>query len=214
MGRPRADLKRDTRQDILAAALDLFAERGFAGTSVRMIASSAGVRESALYHYFSDKEAVLGELVNGISAERQRNVMELIEETKDEDLRGALHKFANRMLGLMQAPTPRKFMRMMIFSGPNLPATEAVARLEREGFDVVSRFTDALKARGLVRPEVNSLSVVLAMFGALMMLFHSPFSPRRSALSGAKLRQFIDAHVEMLARGSEMTAKKGRRKRA
>jgi AcrR family transcriptional regulator len=52
MGRPSKDEARKTREDILSAALDLFAEQGFAGTSVRQIAQAVGVAESALYYHF------------------------------------------------------------------------------------------------------------------------------------------------------------------
>ncbi len=57
MGRPLRTEGRQTRQAILDAALKLFAENGYYGTSLRDIATAVGVRESALYHYFPGKEA-------------------------------------------------------------------------------------------------------------------------------------------------------------
>lgn len=44
-----------TRDRILAAARALFAERGFDGTSVRMIADRAGVSDPAVHYYFPSK---------------------------------------------------------------------------------------------------------------------------------------------------------------
>ncbi|WP_322818571.1 helix-turn-helix domain-containing protein [Tepidiforma sp.] len=44
-----------TRERILAAARALFAERGFDGTSVRMIANRAGVSDPAVHYYFPSK---------------------------------------------------------------------------------------------------------------------------------------------------------------
>lgn len=46
----------DTREAILAAALDVFAERGFDGASVRAIAAAAGVDPALVHHYFGTKE--------------------------------------------------------------------------------------------------------------------------------------------------------------
>ena len=63
MGRPARDEQRDTRKEILEAALDLFSQSGFAGTSMRQIARAVGVRESALYHHFPSKEAIFVDLV-------------------------------------------------------------------------------------------------------------------------------------------------------
>lgn len=50
--RPSADM---TRSNILQAAQDLFANHGFAGTSISMIAKQAGVNQSLIYHHFTNK---------------------------------------------------------------------------------------------------------------------------------------------------------------
>jgi len=47
---------------ILAAALELFVERGFHGTSVPSVAERAGVAAGTIYHYFSSKEALVNAL--------------------------------------------------------------------------------------------------------------------------------------------------------
>jgi AcrR family transcriptional regulator len=46
----------DTREAILAAAREAFADRGFDGTSIRAIATAAGVDPALVYHYFGTKE--------------------------------------------------------------------------------------------------------------------------------------------------------------
>jgi AcrR family transcriptional regulator len=52
--------KRDrTRQALLAAALGLFAERGFAATTVAAIAERAGVTEMTFFRHFPSKDSVL-----------------------------------------------------------------------------------------------------------------------------------------------------------
>lgn len=48
----------DTRAEILAAALSLFAERGYAGTSIRAVAAGAGVDPALVHHYFGTKEGL------------------------------------------------------------------------------------------------------------------------------------------------------------
>ena len=51
-----------SRRRILNAAMRLFAARGYAGTSIRMIASSAGISVGLLYNYFPSKAALLDAL--------------------------------------------------------------------------------------------------------------------------------------------------------
>jgi TetR/AcrR family transcriptional regulator, repressor of fatR-cypB operon len=52
----------DKRQAILDAALELFAERGFYGTAVPLVAELAGVGAGTLYRYFESKEALVNAL--------------------------------------------------------------------------------------------------------------------------------------------------------
>lgn len=47
------------RDQLLGAALDLFCEHGYAGTSTRRIAEAAGVAEGLIFHYFPSKQALL-----------------------------------------------------------------------------------------------------------------------------------------------------------
>jgi AcrR family transcriptional regulator len=66
-GRPKTPL---TREEILQIAQLAFAERGYAGASMRDIAERAGIRKSSLFHHFESKgslhaavfDAVLSEL--------------------------------------------------------------------------------------------------------------------------------------------------------
>ncbi len=52
----------DKREAILAAATELFVERGFHGTTVPEIAERAGVGAGTIYRHFASKEAVVNEL--------------------------------------------------------------------------------------------------------------------------------------------------------
>lgn len=69
-GRPRADarpLEREPREEILAVASRLFSERGVAGTTMSEIARRSGLRQSSVYYYFRDKEAILEEILGSVN---------------------------------------------------------------------------------------------------------------------------------------------------
>lgn len=53
-----------SRAQILEAALELFAHRGYGATSVRDIAEAAGLSKGNVYHHFPDKESIFRELLD------------------------------------------------------------------------------------------------------------------------------------------------------
>ena len=60
-------MAKDTKARILAAALDMFSQDGYAGTNVRELTASLGLVKSSMYRHFESKEdiwnALLDELV-------------------------------------------------------------------------------------------------------------------------------------------------------
>lgn len=80
------------RRELVAIAANLFADRGFANVTVDEIGDAAGVSGPALYHHFAGKEALLGEMLIGISSfllEGGRNVI----TTRGDDALGRLIAF-------------------------------------------------------------------------------------------------------------------------
>ncbi len=66
--RPAASRPATSRRgEIVRLAAALFAERGFGSVTVDDIGAAAGVSGPALYHHFDGKEALLGEMLVGIS---------------------------------------------------------------------------------------------------------------------------------------------------
>jgi AcrR family transcriptional regulator len=64
----RAGLRRRlVEREILERAAELFAERGFAGTTVQDIADALGMSRPALYYYVKSKEVILQQLVENLS---------------------------------------------------------------------------------------------------------------------------------------------------
>jgi AcrR family transcriptional regulator len=68
----------DTRDRILAAALDLFVAQGYEKTSLREIAEQVGVTKAALYYHFASKEEIFRTLMEPFSAV-QGQALELLQ---------------------------------------------------------------------------------------------------------------------------------------
>ena len=68
-------IRTNTKERLLEAALTLFSEKGYDGTSVDEIAESIGIKGPIIYKYFKGKEALLAEIV-AISDEAYEKGME------------------------------------------------------------------------------------------------------------------------------------------
>lgn len=76
--KPRWERRKDARPvELLAAALQLFVEKGYAGTRLEDVAAQAGVSKGTLYLYFDNKEELFKAVV-------RENVVALISRSADE----------------------------------------------------------------------------------------------------------------------------------
>ena len=96
LGRPKADAGRDTRADLIRVARELFATRGYAGTSVADIGSRAGVSVPVLYQRFGNKAGLFVAVAEdvydrGLAPLRERLAA---ADSFDAALDGALREFA------------------------------------------------------------------------------------------------------------------------
>ncbi|MEZ4651040.1 MAG: TetR/AcrR family transcriptional regulator [Candidatus Eisenbacteria bacterium] len=101
----------DTQKRILAAAEKLFAERGFAATSLRSIVAEARVNLAAVHYHFGSKEGlireVLAQFIRPVTEERHRRLDALeargteptLEEVVDAWLSPALELGSNAEVG-------------------------------------------------------------------------------------------------------------------
>ncbi len=58
-----AKIREDRRELILATTLELFARQGISHTTIDQIAKAAGISKGLIYNYFTNKEALLEEII-------------------------------------------------------------------------------------------------------------------------------------------------------
>src|SRR4029453_33401 len=132
MARPRNADGQRTRQAILDAALDLFAEKGFFGTSLRDVAAAVGVRESALYNYFPGKDALFDALLSAQQDSRLEQLAPLADGPID-DGRAVLLRLATATLGGYDEPRAQKLFRILTSDGIPLAQSGPLNPSQRMG---------------------------------------------------------------------------------
>ena len=71
------------REELLAIAARLFAEKGFRNTTVRDIADAAGILSGSLYHHFDSKESMVDEILSSFQEELFGQYDEILASADD-----------------------------------------------------------------------------------------------------------------------------------
>jgi AcrR family transcriptional regulator len=137
----------DTRDRLLQAAGELFAEKGFEGTTVREICQRAGVANiAAVNYYFRDKERLYIEAVKSACLRQAENFPfpDWPPGTPpDVKLRDFIGVLLNRMLGHNSSPWARGlFLREL--AHPTAACTEFVQSVVRPNAEMLTRILSEL----------------------------------------------------------------------
>jgi AcrR family transcriptional regulator len=104
----------ERREQIIDAAIQLFSEHGFSGTTTRRLAEAAGVSEAALYLHFDTKEALYEAIIRRKAAEKAE-FREQLAELLGEEPRRVFQTVAEYMIEThTQDPA---FLRLLLYSG-------------------------------------------------------------------------------------------------
>jgi AcrR family transcriptional regulator len=187
--RTQAERRETTRAALLAAARELFAERGFADTGREDIAERAGVTRGALYHHFESKAAVAVAVLDALNDELVERVVAAASTTDDprEQLRRSAHAYVEACAEpsvarvLLDAPLVLSPERMRAINA-EVCAQLLVPTLRRIGVETDPRLTALLvlgmldDASTLVAADPSAKDAVVATLDTLLAnLF--PFSP-------------------------------------
>jgi len=102
------------RERILDAALELFSQHGYAGTSVRQIAARVGLRPSSLYSHFDGKEAILSTLIDTYGpASNASRLASPGYRALSGNPAAFCRQYAGDLLDQWCDPNERKFMKLL-----------------------------------------------------------------------------------------------------
>jgi AcrR family transcriptional regulator len=112
-GRPPKDSAGDTKEELLQAALTLFAAKGYEGTPVRDIARAAGLSEGGLYAHFDGKRAIFDAVLARLGPPSAVQVLDGLDADPDADPPGFLRLLVTRIMAEWSAPPARQLISLM-----------------------------------------------------------------------------------------------------
>jgi AcrR family transcriptional regulator len=154
----------EVRDRLLAAATRLFAEQGFAGTSVQQVVEAAGVTKGAFYYYFTSKDDLLVEIYGRLLALQEERLQSFLDADADPEQR--LHDAAVDVVRTSYEHLDAfiVFVRSVELLDPAHQRTVRAAR--RRYHDRFRRLVEEGQEAGVFRDDISPDVAVHAFFGA------------------------------------------------
>jgi AcrR family transcriptional regulator len=200
--KPRWERRKDARpQELLAAALDLFVERGYASTRLEDVARRAGVSKGTLYLYFTNKEELFKAVV-------RENIVPVLGEAED-----IISSFDGHSADLLRqiilgwwerlgATKVSGIIKLVMSEAGNFPELAQFYQHEvinRSTTMIASMFQRAI-ARGEFRP-VDVALMTQVLIAPMLMLITWQHSIGPCQQDGLDPRRFLDSFLDMALHG-------------
>ena len=198
--------------ELMAAALELFVEKGFVGTRLDDVAAHAGVSKGTLYLYFDSKEALFKAVI-------QEGILPILEEgaglvdgftgSSADLLRALILEWWQRIGNTPLAGVPK----LMISEAGNFPelATYYHDAVITRGRDLMRRTLQRGIAGGEFR-EVDVETAIDVIFAPVLMLLIWRYSLGACCGLAHDPQVYLNTHLDLALRGLAMPVASGKRR--
>jgi len=156
----------DRRKQILKAAVDVFAERGFHRTRVSDIAKKADVAYGLIYHYFESKDDVL----DSVFRDNWSIFLKVLKDLRDDLSKSVVERLGIVIDSLLEAlyvaPAVVQVIIQEVSRSDRFVEKEKYEAFQ-EAFDAVQSMIEQGQDSGEIRKDVNAEIAPFILFGAL-----------------------------------------------
>ena len=159
-----------TKRRILEAAVDLFHEYGFAGTSTRDLVGKVGMSSSAIYNHFPDKNQILFTIIQRAGEKMLAMLEKIVEEYDDPE--ECLKQMIANMLYAFKAGLMRKEIAIFIDELNQLPKElrEICNKQHKQIFNLFEKKVYELKNKEAA--SLNDKVAAFGVIGAMLWVYH------------------------------------------
>lgn len=199
--------REEKKEQVVAAALALFLERGFMRTSMDAIRERAKVSKPTLYNYYPNKEELFVDVLQRMLGERTPGgwapAADEVVFSSREDLRFALEGMAHAMMDTLMQPEYLSLVRVIVAETHSMPQLGELFRsaVYERGFSSARAIFDLAREQGVI--EVEDVDLAWRMFiGPLLtyVLLDGVFLPEEDPKppSRERVTQMVGAYMNTL----------------
>lgn len=191
----------DTKEQIISVAERLFAERGFAGTTLRSVVSEASVNLAAVHYHFGSKEelfrAVVARLARPIVEQELALLQQLQKETETPSVEAVLTVLIKPNLEILAQDEETLLIRAQ-FMGRCRTEPEPIQRIAEDEFaESIKAFLDVLQ-RVLPEQSRSQLSWKLDLVIATLIRVQAEAGKPHALLRGTKPEEIQTATEQLV----------------
>ncbi|MBW1781653.1 MAG: TetR/AcrR family transcriptional regulator [Deltaproteobacteria bacterium] len=167
------------RKRLMVSAIGLFAEKGYASTSVREIVARAGVTKPVLYYYFKNKEGLLRSILDWAS-ELQEEVLDRVLDMSGTVLEKLVYLYDRMYEGVMEHQHLFKFIHNLIFGPPQGTPAYDLERYHRRLVSAIKAiYQEGLEKGSVIKADPEE--VAFLVLGLIDFCFHLDYVHPESA---------------------------------
>jgi AcrR family transcriptional regulator len=195
----RIDRGRATRDHLIAVATELFALRGYEGTSIEAVLDQAGVSRGSLYHHFDSKERLFEAVVERVHTQVGEATLEAAAAVGDADPEALLRTGYLAWVRLAGEPVVR---RILLIDAPTVLGWRRWRQMEEQyGLGMIKDVLQTAVDQGRLAQElIEPFSHMLLATGNELALMIALADDVRSAQASAEAA--FDEFVTRLLRPS------------
>jgi AcrR family transcriptional regulator len=182
-----------TREQLLSIAVEMFAEQGFAGTSLRSIAKRAGVSPALLIHHFDTKEALIKEAIS-------KTLGSWVADEKAAMLDDESKQLQNWQAVMAKGATPLNFFRQVLLAGGDY-----AQRLFDAAVSETEVLLDQMQSTGRLRElsdkQTTALIMTISGLGSVLLMSQIEKTMGGPISSDHVASRLMNANNEMLRDG-------------
>lgn len=156
-----------SRDALLSAAIELFAQFGFEGTTMRAVATRAGVNHGMIRHIFGSKEDLWQEAMGFLFERASSEIGEIdVDEPPRARFEHLIHTYVRYCA--RHPEHARLMIQLSIVDGPQLDWTSTNFIRDRHGYAIP--LIEELKAAGDL-PQAETSSILFSVVASCQMIF-------------------------------------------
>jgi AcrR family transcriptional regulator len=183
----------------MAAAVRLFAAKGFDATTVQEVVAAAEVTKGALYHYFGSKDDLLFEIYRSLIGRQMADLDRIVE--REQDIATTLREIVVSLVETTAVSVDEAavfFREMHRLDAERMAAFRAERRRYHETFRAVVEQGQASGRFSAVVPAETAVLIALGVVNQLPTWFR-PEGPKSSTQLGNEIADFVLAALTRVA---------------